>query len=151
MLQQSHSSILEHRGMIVKLFPPPRYYYVYLLHYHSKYFHAQHYSGSTCGDWLDYRLARHKAGTSGARLPQVFHDARIPFTLARLWRFENAEEAFCFERKIKRAGHGPRYCPICNPRLDVDDHVFMRQGHHRLAWRFQQARPRRPMTDYCIL
>jgi predicted GIY-YIG superfamily endonuclease len=80
---------------------------VYLLHFERPYKHARHYVGYT--DDLDRRLAEHRSG-SGARLLAVIAEAGIGWTLARTWPGGRD-----LERAIKRAGHTPRLCPICNP------------------------------------
>ena len=122
--------------------------FVYLIHFSAplgnpakRHGMATHYTGST--SLLDERLLRHANGNGSAIMAAV-HDRGIEWQLVRLWPCESKEAALALERRLKRAGHGPRYCPLCNPRLQVDDLVFQRQGHQRLAWRNQQGR-RRPM------
>jgi hypothetical protein len=60
---------------------------IYLLHYDRPLHHAQHYLGFT--DDLDARTARHLNGFGG-RLPAVFLELGISFTIARNlgWRPE---------------------------------------------------------------
>ena len=55
---------------------------VYLLHYDPPLHHAQHYLAFT--DDLDARTARHLTGFGG-RLPAVFSELGISFTIARTW------------------------------------------------------------------
>ena len=81
---------------------------VYLLHFERPYRHARHYLGFT--DDLDRRLAQHRSG-NGARLLEVIAEAGIGWVLARTWPDGERE----LERAIKRAGHTPRLCPLCNP------------------------------------
>lgn len=81
---------------------------VYLIHFERAYRHACHYVGYT--EDLDARLAAHRAG-NGARLLKVIAEAGIGWELARTWPAGDRE----LERAIKRAGHTPRLCPICNP------------------------------------
>jgi predicted GIY-YIG superfamily endonuclease len=53
---------------------------IYLLHYDRPLHHAQHYLGFT--DNLDARTLRHLNGFGG-RLPAVFSELGISFTIAR--------------------------------------------------------------------
>lgn len=80
----------------------------YLLHFERPYEHAQHYLGFTKN--VPLRELRHRAGR-GARLIEVITEAGIDFQLVRVWPGVDRY----FERKLKRSGHGPRYCPLCNP------------------------------------
>lgn len=136
-------SIISWRGTSVPLFRHNDY-FVYLIHFHEKYRHAQHYLGST--GCLDARLARHKSG-NGARLMEVIAQHGITWQLARLWHCETLQEAHELERRLKRWSGSAQFCPICKG-LPVDTDVFMRQGHQRLEWRDKQARPRRPMPRF---
>jgi hypothetical protein len=73
----------------------------------------------------------------------VVHDNHIDFEIARLWRFDTYQEARAFEHKLKRAGHAPRYCPICQHKpLDADTLLYY--GHWPLALHDKQGR-RQPM------
>jgi predicted GIY-YIG superfamily endonuclease len=80
---------------------------VYLLHFERPYRHARHYVGYT--ENLEQRLAAHRSG-NGARLIEVITVAGIDWQLARTWEGAGRD----LERAIKRAGHSPRLCPICN-------------------------------------
>lgn len=142
--QHDSTTLLHWRGATVRLDPPPRSFYVYLLHFDRPYFHARHYLGATGS--LDARLQRHRAG-NGARLVEAVMAAGIGFTLARLWKCESWEESRELERKLKRWSGSGQFCPICRGRGEVDELVFLREGHHRLAWRTIPGR-RRPMGDY---
>ncbi len=103
--------------------------WVYLLHFEQKYYHAGHYCGSTCN--LDARLALHNHG-NGARLTEVVSHAGIGMELVRLWQFDSYAEARAFESRLKRAGHSPRNCPVCQHK-PVDVYTALRQGHLPLA------------------
>ncbi len=81
---------------------------VYLIHFNTPLFHAKHYMGST--DSLKRRLAEHRSG-NGSRLMEVITEKGIGWQLAKTWPGGRAEE-----RKLKRQKHGPRLCPICNPK-----------------------------------
>jgi predicted GIY-YIG superfamily endonuclease len=81
---------------------------VYLLHAKRALHHAQHYLGST--DDLVARVSAHANGTSGARLPEVFHELGIELVLARTWSGGREKE-----RELKRQHNGRRLCPLCNP------------------------------------
>lgn len=85
---------------------------VYLLHFDHPYKHAQHYVGYA--EDLARRLNHHADGT-GANLMKVIKQNGIGFTLARVWDGATRTD----ERKIKNAGGGRRYCPICNKYHDL--------------------------------
>lgn len=90
---------------------------VYLLHADRPYIPAGcedrpwcwllHYLGSALD--LDERVRTHRAGR-GANVCLVWKRAGITFTLARTWDGMRAEE-----RRIKRAYHFRRICPLCHP------------------------------------
>jgi len=81
---------------------------VYLLHFHHRYKHVAHYTGSTHN--LTNRLAQHAKGR-GARLLAVVHAAGITWTLAR-----TREGGKQRERQLKRQGGASRRCPLCKGR-----------------------------------
>lgn len=76
-----------------------------LFHYDRPMHHAQHYMGFT--DDLDARTSRHLIG-SGGRLPVVFSELGISFTIAGTWEGDRT-----LERKLKRRKNGRKLCPIC--------------------------------------
>jgi predicted GIY-YIG superfamily endonuclease len=83
---------------------------VYLLHFDTPYYHAQHYLGSTVD--LARRLQQHAWGTSygGARLLEVINQAGIAWHLVRTWDGGRA-----LERELKNRKNGRLLCPLCNP------------------------------------
>jgi len=121
---RADSTILTYRGLTVRL-DPPTYFYVYLLHFHSRYYHAGHYMGMTAN--LEARLHLHSTGR-GAKLTKAVSKAGITFEVSRLWKVDTWKEARALERKLKRRHDGPGLCPICQGK-PVDSLVFMRQGH----------------------
>lgn len=129
-------SLIRWRGSVALHCPPPVEYYVYLLHFHSRYYHAGHYLGVTA--CLDARLSLHKAGR-GAKLLKAVVAAGITFELARLWKRASWGEARRLERALKKRHNGPGLCPYCRGE-QVDLLVAMRQGHWPLAL---HARPGR--------
>ncbi len=80
---------------------------VYLLHFHEKYKHAQHYIGYATQ--LKKRIQHHQNGT-GARLLQVIQEAGIGWEVARIW--PDGDRAL--ERRLKRYHKSRQLCPICN-------------------------------------
>lgn len=138
-MSQAHSTLMTWRSATVLLTPAPVCFFVYLLHFHSRYFHAGHYTGMTAN--LDARLALHRAG-HGAKLMKAITSAGITFEVARLWKCATYEEARELERKLKRKHNAIPTCPLCQHK-PVDELVFMRQGHRRLA---QPIGKRRPMS-----
>jgi len=142
-------TLLQWRGTTVRL-DPVQYSHVYIIHFFQPIGNpekthglAGHYCGSTCN--LDARLQLHKNG-NGAALMTAVNEAGIAWQVARLWRFETPGAARAFEKRLKRAGHNPRHCPICQSR-PFDPLVFMHQGHWPFSL-FAQSRPRRPMTTH---
>jgi len=133
------STLFTWRGQTVLLTPPPVAYFVYLLHFHSRYYHAGHYTGMTCN--LDARLALHRSGR-GAKLMKAIADAGITFEVAALWKLPTYEEARELERRLKRKHNAIPTCPLCQHK-PVDALVFARQGHRRLA---PMQGKRRPMA-----
>jgi predicted GIY-YIG superfamily endonuclease len=79
---------------------------VYLLHFHQKLAHSQHYIGFTTN--LDKRLTDHLCG-QGARLMEVCFERGIEWRLARTWP-GNRE----LERRLKRRHGAASICPICS-------------------------------------
>lgn len=78
---------------------------IYLLHYDRPLHHAQHYLGFT--DDLDASTARHLNGFGG-RLPTVFSELGVSFTIARTRDGDRK-----LERKLKKRKNGRKLCPIC--------------------------------------
>jgi predicted GIY-YIG superfamily endonuclease len=125
------------RGATVLLTPPPPLAYVYLIHFsrpiglnvkkNGVKHYASHYIGSTV--CLDYRMAQHRAN-DGAALLRHCNEIGVAWWIERLWVFQSSEAARAFEKKLKHASHGPRYCPRCNTRLRPDPLVMLRRGHH---------------------
>lgn len=120
------STLLRWRGATVLLSPPPHCYFVYLLHFHSRYYHAGHYTGMTAN--LDARLQLHRTGR-GARLMRAITEAGITFEVARLWKCETWQEARALERKLKKLHNGPALCPLCQHK-PLDVLTSMRRGHN---------------------
>ena len=79
---------------------------VYLLHFDSKYKHAQHYIGWTQN--LEQRLIEHASGR-GARLIAVIVAAGISFSLVRTWEQVTKGQ----ERKFKKWKKASDLCPVC--------------------------------------
>lgn len=136
-MSQTQCTLMIWRGATVLLCPPPAVFYVYLLHFHSRYFHAGHYTGFTA--CLDARLALHRSG-HGAKLLKAVTDAGITFEVARLWKCATYEEAREKERSLKRRHNAIPTCPLCQHK-PVDELVYMRQGHRRLAQPIGKRRP----------
>lgn len=90
--------------------------HVYLLHFDRPYpagRRPRHYLGVAAD--LDRRVADHRRGNpgKGGSLTRALKAAGIEFKLARSWAFETADEAFEFERKLKRRRRHSAHCPDC--------------------------------------
>ena len=81
---------------------------IYLLHFQQKYFHAQHYLGSTKD--LTRRLEEHRSG-HGSKLIRAVIAAGIDFQLVRTWPGGRTEE-----RRLHNRNNSPKLCPICSRR-----------------------------------
>lgn len=85
-------------------------YFVYLLHFKTKLYHAQHYVGMTGN--LKQRLISHSRGT-GSNLTRAILDKNINWILSVLY-IATTQDARRLERKLKDRKNGPKYCPICS-------------------------------------
>lgn len=149
MLRVDSTTIVTYRGMTVRL-DPAHWSYVYLIHFSRPIGNpekargrASHYLGSTGN--LNARLQLHRTG-QGAALMAAVSKAGIDWHVSRLWRFETCEQARAFERKLKRTGHNPRVCPLCNPgHVAPDALARLRAGHWPLSIHAAPGR-RRPMN-----
>lgn len=83
---------------------------VYLLHFSSKFKHAQHYIGYTEDEHsLTTRLEYHRSG-KGSKLLKAVTGAGIDVVVARTWSDGTRD----FERKLKNQKNArSRLCPIC--------------------------------------
>jgi len=79
---------------------------VYLLHFNTPYFHAQHYIGWTSLT-VEQRMEHHRSG-HGARLLEVVTNAGIGFNVARTWTGTRR-----LERLLKNHHNARRHCPLC--------------------------------------
>jgi len=94
--------------------------YVYILHYHAKIAHAQHYTGWTVD--IEARLKKHMAGTGG-RLPAAFAAKGYIPVLGRVWECATTNEARSLEWKVKHKwkNASKRYCKICRGLNETKD------------------------------
>jgi predicted GIY-YIG superfamily endonuclease len=91
--------------------------YVYIIHFESRYCHAQHYIGFSYGNKKNAykRLVNHKKG-KGANLLKHVNKAGIDYTISRLIKGNKLRE-----RAIKKSGSGCRYCPVCKGKIKFID------------------------------
>lgn len=105
-------------------------YYVYLVHFDRRYQHAGHYCGLTHD--LHDRLDQHSCGGHDAsKLMRAVYRARIPWTLVKVWAFDDVGAAAIWEQKVKKKNAW--YCPICKPALREQSKLRMREkrkGEH---------------------
>lgn len=80
---------------------------VYLIHFHKKLCHAQHYIGYT--ENLPQRLSAHANG-HGARIMEVITDLGLDWEVVRTWNNKDR----CFERELKNYKNAKLLCPICS-------------------------------------
>lgn len=80
---------------------------VYLLHFHEKFHHCQHYVGWTEGD-VAKRLDKHWKG-AGAKLLKAVVGAGIEICLVRVWKNQDRH----FERRLKNRKNSKQLCPLC--------------------------------------
>jgi hypothetical protein len=79
---------------------------VYLLHYDTPLFHAQHYLGFAEDET---RIEEHAKGTSRAHLPTAFFDKGVHFQRVRIWEKATRRD----ERRLKNQKNARLLCPIC--------------------------------------
>lgn len=84
---------------------------VYLLHFDSPLYHAQHYLGITSD--LPSRIERH-LHSNGSPLIAAALRAGITPTLARTWEGDRT-----LERQLKRSHNNRRFCPICSAQKET--------------------------------
>ena len=70
---------------------------------------ATHYLGHCEPDELEYRVKRHKAGTSGAKIIAAYVNAGATLHLTGVWYTGGRDD----ERRLKKLGHLDRYCAYC--------------------------------------
>src|SRR5512146_797810 len=78
---------------------------VYLLHFTSKFHHAQHYLGFT--DDVQRRISEHQR--ERVHLMGAVNAAKIPWLVAKIW----PEGDRALERKLKHYRGSAQFCPIC--------------------------------------
>ncbi len=85
---------------------------LYLICFDQPYRHARHYLGWVeSADRLDRRMDRHRRGV-GAKLLAVLKVNGIGWRVVRTWPDGTKSD----ERRMKRRGHSPDYCPVCRVR-----------------------------------
>lgn len=84
--------------------------YLYIIHFHKKYFHAQHYIGISYD--TDARYKDHLEG-KGAKLMKAVVEANVGTTKYILAKFPNYTTAKLFEKNLKKQRNSKRYCPCC--------------------------------------
>jgi predicted GIY-YIG superfamily endonuclease len=91
---------------------------VYLLHFNERY-PAGRRPGHYLGVARDFqkRMAEHRRGNpgKGGSLTRALAARGIGFLVAQTWEFEDSDDAFAWERGLKRSRHHHRLCPICTP------------------------------------
>jgi hypothetical protein len=87
---------------------------LYLLHFSRPYQHARHYLGFAVD--VERRVGEHlAAGSKASPLVRAALAAGLAVELVRTWPGGDRT----LERRLKRANHGPRLCPVCNPPKEV--------------------------------
>ena len=92
---------------------------IYLIHFKTKYKHAQHYLG-WARDLLD-RLERHLSNSQkrrGSALMNAIHQHGIPFKVVRTWDGTRDEE-----RRLHDLKNNPELCPICRGQVSYDNAI----------------------------
>ncbi len=92
---------------------------VYLIHFHEKFHHAQHYIGYSADEKFEQRIECHKKNR-GAAILRALNKLGIKWEVVRTWKNEDGN----FERKLKNKKNAKELCPICNDKLTiVSSHV----------------------------
>lgn len=88
---------------------------IYLLHFDRPMGRIKHYLGITRAASLGRRAHDHQ-GTNASQVTARAARAGIGFTLAKTIPAESHSD----ERRLKKAGHFDKWCPICRGDLDLD-------------------------------
>jgi predicted GIY-YIG superfamily endonuclease len=80
---------------------------------------AQHYVGYAEPWRFERRVREHLRG-QGAKITRFVVAQGIPITFFPIKRGATKED----ERRIKRAGHAPKLCPICSGRVTIEEPPF---------------------------
>ena len=115
----------------------------YLLHFETRLAgHAGHYTGWSTD--IEQRINAHFRGNS-AKIIEACTRNDIRFVVARVWLGAPREK----ELELKRAGHGPRYCPICCKQVHAGFSIDVHKLLSRRATPFLDSPVgrRRPMKD----
>lgn len=84
---------------------------VYIGHFDVPYMHARHYLGATSDP--DTRLTLHIQGRSGVPLVAAAVAAGVNIEFNIIAEFNNKDEAYKLEIKLKKQGSRARQCPVC--------------------------------------
>ena len=82
---------------------------VYVIHFKSKFHHAQHYVGYCAPGKLLARIKRHMDG-HGSKLMRAVTEAGIEWNVVHVW--DDADRAF--ERSLKNKKKTRSFCPACS-------------------------------------
>lgn len=84
---------------------------VYVLHFHEKLHHAQHYIGATTDDQLEKRLRRHAAGHA-SKITSKLRRMGIEWSLAGLYTTSMPVRIAEVRAKLRHAGAA--HCQTCS-------------------------------------
>jgi predicted GIY-YIG superfamily endonuclease len=118
-----HGDIFRHGDLSIprrQIFPIGESQMVYLIHFHTKFWHAQHYIGYCDVDRFMTRMSLHLAG-KGSKLIRAINKVGIKWNCVRVWMDATRTD----ERRFKNYHKIARYCPVCSskeqsPEIDFD-------------------------------
>ncbi|MBD3387428.1 MAG: hypothetical protein GF414_00605 [Candidatus Altiarchaeales archaeon] len=86
--------------------------YVYVIHLNRPFRHAKHYIGYTTD--IVRRMTHHSLGhRDSSHFMKAVCRAGIRWSVTMVQSFEDAKEAVCFEKKLKRDKRSSLHCPLC--------------------------------------
>ena len=91
---------------------------VYLVHFETKYKHAGHYLGASQD--IAWRIQKHLSN-NGAALLSHLNRVGIKWNVVRVWPVDN--NLYQQEKKLKAWKKSPQLCPICNPKVKLDEEM----------------------------
>jgi predicted GIY-YIG superfamily endonuclease len=92
---------------------------IYLIHFNTKFGHAQHYLGYAHD--FNARMERHRKGR-GSRLIKHIQEAGIEWQVVRQWKPASPQ----VEAELKKWHNNRRLCPLCEKQMAFDRAEHMR-------------------------
>ena len=101
---------------------------IYLIHFSSKFGHAQHYLGYASN--FEKRMEKHRKGT-GSNLIKKIQEAGIEWEVVRKWENVGPQA----EAELKRFHNNRRLCPLCQGQFAFEraEHMRTQRAHKKIG------------------